>query len=167
MRRWALLAVVLMSGCGSDLGKHVPFMSDEQAKPPPESAVVLPPYPQEKDLLQFPFGPTGSHRYFVDTQSISVGADGVVRYTVVVKTTGGAVNTSYEGIRCMSAEKRLYAIGVGQKWIPAKISEWTDIRRFNASHEHQAVLFQDYFCRGEEIVRTREDAVRALWSGPR
>ena len=41
--------------------------------------------------------------------SLTVGTDGVVRYTVVVTSPAGARNVNYEGIRCDTYEWRLYA----------------------------------------------------------
>ena len=59
---------------------------------PREVALTLPAYPRDEDLLEFTAGPAGSHRYFVDVRSISIGTDGIVRYSVVVRAAGGAVN---------------------------------------------------------------------------
>lgn len=148
-------------GCGSDNRPHVPFLSDDLLKPPPENAVNLPPYPQERDLLEFAAGPAGSHRYFVDKQSLLIGNDEIVRYAVVVKAAGGAVSASYEGIRCNPAQKRIYAVGRDGKWIEAKNAQWTEIRP-RVANEYQATLYMDYFCPNRLIVRNREEALRVL-----
>src|SRR3982074_2310115 len=47
--------------------------------------------------------------FFIDKNSLSVGTDGVIRYTVVVKSPAGARNVNYEGIRCDNYNWRLYA----------------------------------------------------------
>ena len=149
-----------MSGCSDK--PHVPFLQEPTSSPQPENALVLPPYPQQKDLLEFSAGPVGSHRYFIDKQSILVGADGVVRYSVVVRAAGGATNTTYEGLRCATGQKRLYAVGRGDgKWVEAKSSDWTEIRA-RSPNEYQATLFADFFCPGRLIVRDREEALWAL-----
>lgn len=160
----ALVAAVAC-GCSSDSGRSGGPVSEPEEGPRPENAVVLPPYPQQKDLLEFSAGPRASHRYFIDKQSILVGADGIVRYAVVVRASGGATNTTYEGVRCATGQKRLYAIGRGDgKWVEAKSSDWTEIRAWSAN-EYQATLFADFFCPGRIIVRDREEALRALLRG--
>lgn len=137
----------------------------DEKKAAPEQAVVLPPYPQESDLVEFASGPSGSHRYFVDASTLDVGADGVVRYTLVVRTAGGASNASFEGIRCKTHEKRLYALGHPQRrWIEARRSVWEPIQA-GRSNEHQAVLYAEYFCPDRSIVADRASALRAFAAG--
>ena len=98
------LLLAMISGCGADGSKPHVVLQRRPGRPSSEKALVLPPYPQEKNLLEFAVGPTGSRRYFIDRQSLSVGADGIVRYTVIVRAAGGAVNATYEGIRCIPAQ---------------------------------------------------------------
>lgn len=159
------MALAAATGCTSDAGVHRPLI-DTETKIASESALVLPPFPQEKDLLEFPVL-SAPHRYFIDPRSLSVGSDGIVRYTVIVETTGGAVNTNYEGIRCATWQKRLYAVGrAGGKWVEARQSAWTDIRR-NAPGEYQANLHADHFCIGRATVRNPDEAVRSLRASAR
>ena len=155
--------VIMIAGCGGLEGNRpsIPFLSDTEEGPPPENAVVFPPYPHAKDLLEFAVGPLGSHRYFIDKQSLLVGTDGIVRYAVIVRAAGGAVNTTYEGIRCVPGQKRVYAVGRGEKWVEAKNTQWTEIRP-RVANEYQATLYADYFCRNRLIVRNREEALRVL-----
>jgi CNP1-like family protein len=156
------LASALLFGCGLYSDRpHVPFLSDEPQGPPPENALNLPSYPQEKDLLEFAAGRAGSHRYFIDKQSLVVGTDGIVRYAVIVRAAGGAVSASYEGIRCNPPQKRLFAVGRGDKWIEAKNAQWTEIRP-RVANEYQATLYMDFFCPNRLIVRDRDEALRAL-----
>ena len=56
--------------------------SQEQRLPPSENELSLPAYPRDRDLIEFSAGPTSDFRYFVDGNSISVGSDGIVRYTL-------------------------------------------------------------------------------------
>ncbi len=129
-----------------------------------EAAFSRPPYPQDSDLMEFSVGEAGSHRYFIDTKSVSVGTDGIVRYTVVVKAAGGATNVLFEGIRCDPAQKRIYAFGrTGGQWIEAKRAAWTPIR-LNRLDDYQTALYEDGFCPERSLVRTREEALFALRS---
>lgn len=129
-----------------------------------EVEVSLPAYPQERDLIEFFAGPLRSHKYYLDASTLSVGADGIVRYASVIKTTGGATNVAYEGIRCANLEKRVYALGSpAGRWIEAKRSEWMPIR----TADYQVTLYKDFFCPDRRPVADRETALRALRGGLR
>lgn len=128
-----------------------------------EVAVQLPPLARDSDLLEF-FTPSGwqQHQLFVDARSLRVDSDGVVRYTAVIRAAGGARNVSYEGIRCKTAERRIYAHGrASGQWTEAKVSRWEKIR-FGVPGEYQAALFLDYFCVDGMVVRDVGTATRIL-----
>lgn len=134
----------------------------EEDKPWEEQKWSLPPYPAMDGLVGFDAGPTSAFRFFVDPASISVGDDGVIRYTLVARSASGALNVSYEGIRCASRERRLYAFGREDKtWAPARTSEWTRI----SLSAHHAALADEYFCPVRGAVRTADEAVSALKRG--
>lgn len=168
----ALAVVAAVSGCGGR--SAAPPVSgsarggDElEGRPQQELKVELPPYPEDRDLVEFFPGPTGSHRFFIDQKSLSFGKDGIVRYAVVMRTTGGATNLAYEGIRCASGEKRTYAVGGrDKKWVEAKRSEWEPIHRGNVN-EYRALLYSEYFCPNRGLLPDRDSALRALRSGRR
>ena len=74
--------------------------------------VVLPNFPDEAGLLDFQVDdPAQAFTYGIDPASLSVGEDGVVRYTVVLKSRAGARNVFFEGIRCQTLEYKTYAHG--------------------------------------------------------
>src|SRR4030065_1495297 len=83
----------------------------EADKPWVELSAQLPPAPKAENLVEFNVSSATRNRHFVDTASISVGDDKVVRYTVVIEAAGGAKNVSFEGMRCATGERRLYAYG--------------------------------------------------------
>jgi hypothetical protein len=129
-----------------------------------EHAFTRPPYPQDSNLMEFSVGPADPHRYFIDTQSVSVGTDGVARYTVVVRAAGGATNIFFEGIRCDPAQKRIYAFGrAGGQWVEAKRADWSPIR-LHRLDDYQTTLYEDGFCPDRSMVRSREEALFALRS---
>jgi len=131
---------------------------------PREGGFTRPPYPQDSNLMEFSVGPAVSHRYFIDPQSVSVGTDGIVRYTVVIRAAGGATNVFFEGMRCDPAQKRIYAIGrAGGQWVEAKRADWTPIL-LNRLDDYQTALYDDGFCPDRSIVRSREEALFALRS---
>ena len=171
MRRvLALAAALLFAACHSAPERSRSERTENEfdaREPLREAEVILPTFPAEADLVEFEVGPAGSHHYFVDEKSIVVGADDIVRYSVVVRASGGAVNVLYEGLRCATAEKRIYAVGRADgKWVKSRRSEWEEIR-IGVPNEYQAALFRDVFCIGRGMVRSRAEALSRLKSGER
>ena len=125
----------------------------------------LPSYPKPENMLRIHVGRPTDFQFFVDAASVSVGPDGIVRYTLIARSTDGAVNVSYEGIRCLPLERKLYAFGRSDNtWSPAQIAQWVRIRRTQSSQQH-AALAEDFFCPERGWVRTAEEAVQALRRG--
>jgi hypothetical protein len=134
----------------------------EQDKPWQEVVAQLPPYPKAENLVSFVVSPASRHQYFIDVASVSVGGDGVVRYTVVIESAGGAKNVSFEGVRCGSGERRLYAYGhPDSTWSKARNAGWEGIQFFT-QNSYQRVLYVDYFCPDGLRVKDSEEAVRNL-----
>ena len=111
-----------------------------------ELEVKLPPYPKFGNMIAFDVSAASNNRFYIDPESISVGSDGVVRYTVVVRSPGGAENISYEGIRCETREQKYYAFGRRDgTWANARSDEWRYIVYKDINRQH-GVLYLDYFC---------------------
>ena len=159
MRR-SLLAAALLAGCSS-----APLESDwERAHPQViagEESVALPAYPRDADLVEFAVPGARDFRFFIDAKSLAVGRDGVVRYTFVGRSPGGAENVSFEGLRCQAREYRVYALGHPQThtW-EAVAARWQPV---GASRAWRAVLQGEFFCR--ETVRNADDALERLRQG--
>ena len=131
-----------------------------------EMQAQLPAYPVDMNLIPLDVGPETPFRYFVDARSVSTGNDGISRYTLVIKTPGGATNVSFEGIRCESREQKYYAIGRSDKsWARARNPQWRFIeyREFGG---HHITLYKEYLCRGKIMVEPAELIVQALRAGP-
>ncbi len=134
----------------------------DQDKPWSEVAVQLPPYPKDENLIPFNVSSATRNEYFIDAESISVGADKVVRYTVVIEAVGGAKNVSFEGIRCDSGERRLYAYGHPDgTWSKARNSGWENIK-LRSLLSYQKALYEDHFCPDGIHVRDSKQAVQSL-----
>lgn len=134
----------------------------EEEKPWAEVEAALPEYPKPENLVELYVSAVASNKFLVDAKSISVGGDGVVRYSVVVKTLGGATNVSFEGIRCKTKERRLYAFGRSDStWSKAHSQDWAGIRPGG----YQAVLYKEYFCPGGVAIYRAEEGVGALKQG--
>jgi CNP1-like family len=127
-----------------------------------ELAAQLPPYPKAENLVEFNVSSATRNRHFVDTASISVGDDKVVRFTVVIEAAGGAKNVSFEGMRCATGERRLYAYGHPDgTWSKARNARWEDIK-FRSLLSYHKALYEDHFCPDGINVKDGKEAVLNL-----
>ena len=139
---------------------------DTEAKPWREIEAALPAYPKTENLVPFSGGPASTHRFFVDAPSLSIGADGVVRYTLVIRTSGGATNVTHEGIRCDERQQKTYAIGAPSgDWTRARDPQWRYIEYRDVNNHHR-VLHNEYLCAGKDPVKTPKEIVRLLRRPP-
>jgi hypothetical protein len=134
-------------------------------KDKPESEAKLPAPPQAGNLLRFDPGRPGSMTHFIDAASLSVSADGIVRFTSVAKGEGASQNVAFEGIRCTTREKKTYAYGKSDgSWSELRDPQWTPIRSLS-SDGYRFTLYQDYFCPARTTIRTSEEGIAALKRG--
>lgn len=153
------MALVLSGGVLAD------FEEDYEAKQWHEIEVTLPTAPRADALLPFSVSATTSNSFFIDGRALSVGSDGVVRYALVVLSPEGGRNVSYEGIRCETRERRIYASGRGDgSWSKSRANEWVKIQDVSGNRHH-AALFLDYFCPGGIAARDAEEVRDALRRG--
>ena len=125
----------------------------------------LPPYPKPADYLPFKVSATATFDFFVDAKSISVGTDGVVRYSLIAKSPEGVLNISFEGIRCADRQFRIYALGRSDDaWSRARNSRWHALPD-DTRNAQRAMLYGDFFCPAFGIIGSAEEGVRALKSG--
>jgi hypothetical protein len=121
---------------------------DENKKDWKEIEAKIPAYPKDANLLEFDGGPATPHHFFLDAQSLSIGADGVVRYSLVIKTGGGATNVTYEGIRCETREQKYYAVGQRDgSWTRARNPQWRLIEPREVNRQYNT-LYNDILCNG-------------------
>jgi CNP1-like family len=129
-----------------------------------EESVTPPDFPKDEDLIPLEMA-ASSNQFFVDGKSLSLGADSVIRYTVVIRSSGGASNVTYEGLRCETREKKLYALGRKDgTWSPARSPKWADVNE-SGSRTYQRALMKDFFCPHEVSVKSTEEAIGALRAG--
>ncbi|AUL99429.1 hypothetical protein B4966_04000 [Rhodocyclaceae bacterium] len=127
-----------------------------------EAEVELPAAPQESALREFFVSSASPNTFFIDERSLSVGEDGVVRYVLIVRTPGGAQNVTFEGIRCKTGQRRIYASGRADgSWSKARDATWVDISN-NGYNRPRAALAAEYFCDGPVPPRDRNEALRRL-----
>jgi hypothetical protein len=106
--------------------------------------------------------PGSSLRFGVAPGSVTVGSDGIVRYVVVAKSSSGAVNAMYEGIRCSTGQFRVYArYNPSGSWVPNKDALWRSIHEAQPSR-HTLTIARTGACIGDGTNRSAEQIVRDL-----
>jgi hypothetical protein len=158
------LCVLVFLGA-SACAQAPPDRDDFDSKPWEDQKALLPAYPKQENLAPIYVSSATTFDFFVDPASVSVGKDGVVRYTLIARSPSAAMNVSYEGIRCQTYERKLYALGRSDgTWSKARDPKWAPIGNNQANRQH-AVLAGDFFCSASSRVLTTDDAVQALLRG--
>jgi hypothetical protein len=130
-----------------------------------EEEVEPPAFPQEANLREFYVSELTTNKFYIDASTLSVGKDGVVRYVLVVRTSGGATNITFEGVRCSSRELRIYASGRRDGvWAKARLSEWRPIEN-KLKNRHHAELSRNLFCPNGTPMRSAAEGREALRLG--
>jgi hypothetical protein len=130
-----------------------------------ELPALSPKFPKPEDYLPLQVKTTTSFAFFVDAKSISVGKDGVVRYSLIAKSTEGVINVSYEGIRCSTREYRVFAYGrPDNTWSEARIGKWQPLPT-ESRNTQRTTLESDFFCPAGRIIDTPEEGEKALAAG--
>lgn len=127
-----------------------------------ESTVILPAAPIKENLLAFNPNASGTMKFAIDAKSLTVEKDEVVRYTLVITSTAGASNVSYEGIRCKTMEKKAYAFGQADgNWSVAKRDAWDAIADGRLNRQH-ITLAQDFFCDGSRVAGKAQNIIERI-----
>ncbi|HTO47823.1 MAG TPA: CNP1-like family protein [Burkholderiales bacterium] len=136
--------------------------SPQRAKVEPE--VKLPPFPKEQTLIRYDVTPKTSLEYFVDSTSITLPGEGLVRFTVVAKNAS-AENVSYEGFRCSTREHKIYArANRDGAWVIVKGASWEPVSE-RTTQMFRRELYWNFFCPGKHTINTPREGVDALRFG--
>lgn len=168
MRRGAKKATVLRStagwllatACSCAAAQVIPSAADWQ-----EVDAPAPPALRLQGLVPLDMGRSSDLRWGVDPASIRIGNDRVVRYVVVGQGEAGAVNAYYEGLRCDTAEVRVYARH-------ARDGEWTPVAQGwkplhgGSSTRHSLVMARTGACIGQAPNRSPDQIARDLAQAP-
>jgi hypothetical protein len=127
-----------------------------------EQLAVPPAAPNDATLIEFRVDEAPGVRFFIDGATLDVGSDGVVRYVLVARSSAGAQNVSYEGLRCGTGQYRRYAVGRSNgSW--GRVEEnW---RAWPRNQRWLSVLQRDYFCPQTQAIRTAAEGIHALENG--
>ena len=130
LRRILALAFCSAAACASAQVIPDPASEWQESEAPP------PPALRTQGLVPVEVRRTGSMEFGVDSASITVGSDRVVRYVVVARSPSGTVNGMYEGIRCDTGEVKVYARhNPSSGWVRVSDPQWQNIfTTANSSH---------------------------------
>lgn len=101
------LAGVTMAASAQFLRDRDPDWKELDAPPPPAL--------RTEGLIPLDV-PTSALRFGIDPASVSIAQDGIVHYVLVATSNSGAINASYEGIRCDTGQVRVFARNSGSGW---------------------------------------------------
>lgn len=142
-----LIATTLsMPAWALDEGKFYTDSSDD-AEAWREIETVLPPFPTAENWVEFPTTAVATNRFFISTQGLVAGSDGIMRYALKVLSRGGATSISYEGIRCAEWQVRTYATGDinNQNWRKIDNAPWRPVLA-NQLNRHHRIILEDFVC---------------------
>ncbi len=151
------LAVSALAAWGQTPASEREWTEDKPVAPPAYSADKLLP-------LEMPSYVT--IKVGVDPATISVGADDVVRYVVVMRNASGSVSAAYEGIKCTDGEVKTYAKvnSTGGAWQTIEQPEWKPMTD-NLPSRHAYAFAKQGACNGRTAGGKPQDIIRTLQRG--
>lgn len=147
-------------GYNNNFEEEAPWREQRDVEPPA--------FPKQENLREFYVSAVATNKYFVDASTLAVGdGDGVVRYVLVVQTSGGATNVSFEGINCKELTWKHYATGRSDgTWVKSRALhiDWRPIEN-KPVNRHHAALSRDFFCPGGNAIGSADEGRNALRLG--
>jgi len=111
-----------------------------------EGEVSIPDSFNDQDLQTFSLDqPDERFTYAIERASLKTGDDFVTRYVLVIRSRQGAVNSSYEGMRCGYRLFRVYAYGNADKLTPMPAGDWQTVPK-GSSADYRTKLYDDLLC---------------------
>ena len=151
----ALLVLCAMTGSYAQLADIDPDWKETEVPPPPafKTDQLIP--------LEMPRHLTT--RFGVDPDSLRITPDGIVRYVMVASSPSGNLNVSYEGIRCLTAEVKVYARrGATGQWNAVSNAQWRPLNG-NQPSLHALALARQGACAGRAATaQSNAEIVRRL-----
>lgn len=161
----ALLALMLAGGAAAQgLSKHSKSgllrADGESGSEWQEVPTTLPTAAPSERLV--PVKVVGSDlRFAVDAPTVRIDPDGVVRYVVVARSASGAFNAMYEGIRCLTAEVKVYArYSPGSGWRETRM-DWQPLQS-SFGQRHSMAIARGGACLDNDTPRSVPDLLREL-----
>lgn len=163
-RRFAAALIGLATACLVAPTAHA--LNQPEEPPPWQETQVTPPASFSTDAVTpFVLEAQSSMRLGIDPKTLTIAPDGVVRYVLVAKSSQGALNVLYEGIRCASAEVKVYARWDNvSSWNTSDKAEWEPLA-FRGTTRRAMQMARGGVCEGKAPNGTPARILRALQSG--
>ena len=124
--------------------------------------VPMPATPRTADLVAFDMSAASQNRFAIDPTSVRPEGERFVRLTMVVTSSGGASNISYEAFDCERWTHRLLAIGHADgSWRPIPDAQWLTVRSTDRILRQHLVVF-NAACEGGKRAGDTKRIVRRL-----
>ncbi len=131
---------------GEQTRQFTDYDFDANTKPWKEIESQLPAAPKAENLVEIKLGARSENRFLIDAASLAAGEDGVVRYVVVIESPAGAKTINFEGMRCTTGERKLYAFGRNDGgWGRNRYARW-ELIQGRSINDFRRELFFHYFC---------------------
>ena len=165
-RKTASCVIFLLIASSAYAGVPTPINNQNVAERPEwvEQTITTAPAYSSDHLLPLDMPPNVSVRFGIDPQTVTVDADGVVRYVVVMRNASGSESAFYEGIRCETREIKSYARhGTNGDWVFMDKTKW---RGFTdpAPSQHAQVFARQAVCKDGGYL-AQKDIIEALRKG--
>jgi CNP1-like family len=131
----------------------------------PELPTPAPPAFNLQKLIFLPSNSNSALRVGVDPATLVIGTDDVVRYVVVAISQAGNTTAQFEGIRCRSAEAKVYArFNADSQWSLVKEPQWRSLFE-PAPSNHTLQLARGGVCASASANTSVARMVEALKGG--
>lgn len=130
--------------------------SEEVAAPPASFSTEV--------LIPFEVMKASALTYGIDPNTLTVGEDGVVRYVMVARSSSGALNVLYQGIRCATAETKTYGrLSDSGSWNTSLDADWKALS-FRGPTRPAMILARQGVCEGRTITGNVQKILATLKS---
>jgi hypothetical protein len=133
----------------------------DQDEPWKEASVKIPPLPEDDDLLEVDVDRLNrAFTLYLDSRHLAVGKDGITRYWMVIRSSRGASNVTYEGLSCVNEAYKVYAYASGGRKAGFRRVQEAEWKRIDPNIDPHFDLM-DYLC-DYVTARRPEDVVQML-----
>ena len=164
--RCLAIAATLISFFAFSSASQAQLRDDPDAAPWQE-ATVKPPASFSTDQLQAIDVSAGTALSSgLDPRTLSVGEVGVVRYVMVARSSSGALNVLYQGVRCQTGEVKTYARwnNNASSWNVNAKEEWHELS-FSGFTRPAMLLARAGICEGRTINGNAQKILQTLKHG--
>ncbi|MBU7573426.1 MAG: CNP1-like family protein [Hydrogenophaga sp.] len=160
------VAAALISFLGFSPALQAQLRDDPDAPAWQEAAVKPPPTFSTDQLQAFDVSAGTALNYGIDPKTLSVGEDGVVRYVLVARSSSGALNVLYQGLRCQTAEVKTYGRwnNNASSWNVNAKEAWQELS-FSGPTRPAMLLARAGICEGRTINGSAQKILHTLKHG--